>query len=74
MSIIQKKSKDYWSSNRETMEFDYFDMGFDKAIEIIGNCICCEHKNTIKCPIGSFINKVDLETFYCAYFVSKVIE
>lgn len=73
MSIKEDEAKDFWISTRGGIEFDYFEMGFDKAIELVGSCFECDYKYTDNCPLRDAISEVDLHTYYCASFDSKDI-
>ncbi len=71
MSIIQEEASTFWSSTRDCTEYSYFEMGFDKAVDIIGCCFDCDYLNTDNCPIGKLIKEVDLHNYYCATFDTK---
>ncbi len=71
MSITQEEAGTFWSSSRGCTEWSYFEMGFDKAVEIVGTCFECDYLNTDSCPLGKNIKEVSLHDYYCASFDSK---
>jgi len=73
MSIIEDEASEHWDGSRGISEFSYFEMGFDKAVALVGSCFECEYKNNIDdCSIGELIKEVSLHSFYCATFTREM--
>jgi len=73
VSIIEDEAVNYWSGSRGNTEWSYFEMGFDKAVELVGSCMECEYLYDIEnCPLDVELMKdVSKNSFYCASFDEK---